>query len=114
MLEAATLKPGSFGPWTAVIAALAIGGIKAKFLFSRSCRKNIARIAALNKPRIWEFFRPFFFLFLFLMILVGATLSSLAHGSYYFLLCIATLDLTIAIALLGSCYAFWSGDRLSN
>ena len=114
LLEAATLKPGSFGLWTAVIVALLIGGIKAKFFFSRICRKNIARIAALDKPRIWEFFRPFFFVLLFLMILIGATLSNLAHGSYYLLLCIAILDLTIAIALLGSCYVFWSENPPSN
>ena len=114
LLEAATLKPGNLGLWTAIIIALLIGGIKAKFFFSRICRKNIARIAALNKPRIWEFFRPFFFLLLFLMVLVGGTLSNLAHGSYYLLLCIAILDLTIAIALLGSCYVFWSENPPSN
>jgi hypothetical protein len=108
LLDATALKPGRLEPWIAIATAVVIGGIKAKFFFTRSCRKNIARIAALNRPRIWQFFRPFFFLALLLMILIGATLSKFAHSGYHLLLCIAALDLTIAIALLGSGYIFWS------
>jgi hypothetical protein len=107
LLEAELLQPDKHWPWTAAITALLIGGIKAKFLFSKSCRKNIARIAALDQPKLWQFFRPVFFLFLLLMIMTGAALSYLAHGKYPFLLGIAALDFTIAIALLGSSYVFW-------
>lgn len=107
LMEAELLKPDKHWPWTAAMVALSIGGIKAKFLFSHSCRKNLARIAALDQPQIWQFFRPVFFLLLFLMILTGAVLSSLAHGNYPMLLSIAALDLTIAIALFGSSYVFW-------
>lgn len=107
LLEAELLQPDQHWPWTAAIIALLIGSIKATFLFSKSCRKNLARIAALDQPKIWQFFRPVFFLFLLLMILTGATLSFLAQGNYPFLLGVAGLDLTIAIALLGSSYVFW-------
>jgi len=105
--EAELLQPDKHWPWTAAIAALLTGGVKAKFLFSKSCRKNLARIAALDQPQFWQFFRPVFFLFLLLMIMTGAALSNLAHGNYPFLLGIAALDFAIAVALLGSSYVFW-------
>ncbi len=107
LLEAELLQPDKHWPWTAAVAALLVGGIKAKFLFSKSCRKNLVRIAALDQPKPWQFFRPVFFLFLLLMIMTGAALSNLAHGKYPFLLGIAALDFTIAVALLGSSYVYW-------
>ncbi len=111
LMEAELLIPDKHWPWTAAIVAVLIGGIKAKFIFSKSYRKNLARIAALSQPKIWQFFRPVFFMLLFLMILAGTTLSNLAYGNYPFLLGIATLDLTIAIALLGSSYVFWHNSK---
>ena len=107
LMEAEILQPDQHWPWTAAGVALLIGAIKAKFLFAKSCRKNLTRIAALKQPKIWQFFRPIFFLFLSLMILTGAALSRLAHGNYPFLLGVAGVDITIAIALLGSSYVFW-------
>jgi hypothetical protein len=105
--EAAALKPGLAWPWLAVGTALLGGALKAKFLFSRSCDRNLARIAALDQPKIWQFFKPAFFVALAAMILTGATLSRLAHNQYFFLLGVAVLDLAIAIALLGSSHVFW-------
>ena len=107
LMEAESLHPDQHWPWTAFVLALAIGGVKAKFIFAKSCRKNLARITALDQPKAWLFFRPVFFLFLLLMILTGATLSSLAHGNFPLLLGVAGLDLAIAVALLGSSYVFW-------
>ena len=107
LVEAAGLNPALAWPWLAVVAGVVIGGLKAKFLFSKSCQKNLARIAALNRPRAWQFFRPGFFVALAVMILVGATLSRLAHNNYPFLVGVAILDLSIATALLGSSYVFW-------
>ena len=107
LLEAELLQPDKHWPWTAAIGALLIGGIKAKFVFSKSCRKNLDRIAALDQAKIWQFFSPVFFLSLLLMILIGTVLSTFAHGNYPFLLSVAALDLSIAIALFGSSYVFW-------
>jgi hypothetical protein len=41
------------------------------------------------------------------MILAGATLSRLAHNNYAFLIGVGILDISIAVALLGSSYVFW-------
>ena len=108
LLEAEGLRPNL--PWTrvAVIAGLLIGCVKARFLFNKSCRKNLIRIDELHQPRIWQFYRPRFFVFLLLMILAGATLSRMAHGNYPFLIGVAIVDFSISIALLGSSYVFWS------
>jgi hypothetical protein len=107
LIEAHLLRTGLDWPWLAALAGLFIGGLKAKFLFSKICEKNLARIGALDQPKIWQFFRPGFFVFLIIMILVGATLSRLSHNNYTFLIGMAILNLSIAIALLGSSYVFW-------
>jgi len=107
LVEAAALRPGLPWPWLTLLGALVLGGLKARFIFSKSCEENLARIAAIDRPRIWQFFGPGFFVALALMILAGAALSRLAHGHYLFLLAVAVLDLGIAIALLGSGLVFW-------
>ena len=70
---------------------LLLGGLKARFLFNRSCRKNLARIAKLAEPKFWQFFKPSFFFFLALMILTGVLSSRLAQGNYL-LLCAVRFD----------------------
>jgi len=107
LIEADALKPEEGWPWLAAVAGLFLGGLKAKFLFNRSCQRNLDRIAALDPPRVWQFFRPGFFATLTVMVLVGVTLSRLAHNNYPFLIGVAILDIGIAIALLGSSYVFW-------
>ena len=107
LIEAEALKPEEGWHWLAVVAGLFLGGLKAKFLFSRSCQRNLDRIDALNRPRVWQFFRPWFFVFLTMMILAGVTLSRLASNNYPFLISVAILDIGIGIALLGSSYVFW-------
>jgi len=107
LVEADALKPDEGWPRLAAVAGLFLGGLKAKFLFNSSCQKNLDRIAALNRPRVWQFFRPGFFVVLTVMILVGITLSRLAHNNYPFLISVAMLDIGIGIALLGSSYVFW-------
>lgn len=107
LVEADALKPEEGWPWLAAVAGFFLGGLKAKFLFNRSCQRNLDRIAALDPPRVWQFFRPGFFALLAVAILVGATLSRLAHNNYPFLIGVGILDLSIAIALLGSSYVFF-------
>lgn len=113
LIEAEALRPDQVWPWLAAIAALLLGGLKGRSLFSKSCRRNLDRIAALERPKIWQFFRPGFFLALAVMIATGTTLSRLAHGNYPFLLAVGTLDLSLAVALLGSSYVFWKQKAFS-
>ncbi|HSR32286.1 MAG TPA: hypothetical protein VLY63_17120 [Anaerolineae bacterium] len=113
LVEAEVLQPDQVWPWLAAIAALFLGGLKGRSLFSKSCRRNLDRIAALERPKIWQFFRPGFFLALAVMIATGVTLSRLAHGNYPFLLAVGTLDLSLAVALLGSSYIFWKQKAFS-
>ena len=107
LVDAGTLNPQQGWIWLAVIAAIFLGSLKAKFLFSKSCRKNLRRIATLNEPKIWQCFRPGFFVALIMMIAAGATLSKLAHNNYPFLIGVGMLDLSLAVALLGSSAVFW-------
>lgn len=107
VLEARRLAPGNLWPGLVLISGVIIGAIKARFLFSRSCRKNLIRINALAQPQWWQFFRPGFFAFLALMMVAGTMLSRLSHGNYPFLLVVALLDVSVAIGLIGSSYVFW-------
>ena len=114
ILEARRLDPGIFWPGVVLAAGGAMGGIKARYLFSRSCKKNLSRINALVRPRWWQFFRPVFLIFLVLMIAAGATLSRLSQGNYPFLLLVALLDFSIAVGLLGSSFVFWRNSYASQ
>ena len=107
LVEAEALMPGKVWPWLAGILALSLGGWKARFIFAKSIKKNLARIAALERPRVWLFFSPGFLVALAAMIATGATLSRLAEGSYPLLIAVAVLDLSIAVALLGSSVVYW-------
>ncbi len=108
LVQAHALQTDGYWWFAAVITAIVIGAIKARYLFSRFCRKNLDRIAALERPQLWQAFRPRFYLFLFAMILLGSMLSKLAAGSYPALIAVAMLDISIATALLGSAAAFRS------
>ncbi len=108
LFKADTLKPDQIWPWLTIVAGLLLGSLKARFLFIKSCRKNLARIGALKRPKIWQFFRPRFFVFLLLMISGGAALSQLAPNNYPFLIGVAVLDFSIATALMESSYIFWT------
>ena len=81
LVEAAELKPGLVWPWVAVGTAMIFGSIEAKFRFSRNCERNLARIAALEQPKIWQFFRPGFFVALAVMIAGGNALKVLLFGA---------------------------------
>ena len=107
LLEAENIEPGQSSTWIAALAGLIIGAIKAKYLFKRLCIKNIKRIDALDKPKLWEFYRLRFFIFLFTMIVLGRFLSAQAHDNYPMLIAIAVVELSVATALLGSSNCFW-------
>lgn len=107
LAEASELRPGGVWHWAAGAAGFVAGLLKARYLFSRACRKNLRRIASLERPRVWQFYRAWFLAILVVVSVTGATLSRMAHGNYTFLLVMAGLDLSIGIALLGSSFVFW-------
>jgi hypothetical protein len=108
LFQAQTLNPNHIWLWLAFVSGFIFGSLKARFLFIKSCKKNLARINALENPRIWQFFRPGFFLFLFLMIIAGKILFQLALNNYPLMIGVVILDFSIAVALLGSSYIFWT------
>ena len=109
LVEAFSLKPEQYWPCLAIAVGPVIGSIKGKFIFRKSCLKNLARINDLYQPKIWQFFKPWFFAVLAIMITFGATMARLAHTqhNYYFLIAVAIVDTDIGIALLWSSYIFW-------
>ena len=107
MLEAHSLRPGMYWIWIVIAAGLCFGGLKGKFIFSKCCQNNLVRIRSIDQPKVWQIFKPWFFAFLAAMIMTGAILSRLAHNNYSFLIGVAILDFSIAIALLWSSYVFW-------
>ena len=106
LIEANTLKPEEGYPWQVAVLGMLLGGLKARFIFNKSCQKNLDRIATIVQPRIWQFFSPEFFVALTFMILVGTILSKLAQNNYAMLISVPLLDISIGIALLGSSYVF--------
>ena len=107
LAEAFSLRPDPVWPWGVVIMGVLVGSLKARYLFSGVCEKNLQRINFLVRPKIWQLFRKRFFFFLLLMIPLGVSLSRSAHQNYVFLLSVAALDLSIGVALMGSSYLFW-------
>lgn len=107
LLEAHTIKPNQYWYLIAATIGILFGIIKAVYIFTKSCRNNLKRINNLENPQVWQFFRPGFFVFLTLMIILGATLSRLSHGNYSMLLSVGLVDLSIGTALLVSSYVFW-------
>jgi uncharacterized membrane protein len=107
LTEAAILQPGRHWPWLAVGAGVVIGVVKARYLFRKNLQNNLVRIAQLKHPQIWQFFTPQFFGALALMIGAGAASSRMAHQNYPLLVGVGAVDLTIAVALLGSSVVFW-------
>ena len=106
-IAACRLDSSSLWPAVILVSGVAIGLVKARYLFVRSCRKNLSRINALAQPQWWQFFRPGFFIFLVVMIAAGATLSRLSQGNYHFLMAVALLDFSVAVGLIGSSYVYW-------
>jgi hypothetical protein len=94
--------------WTFAAPLLGViaGILKGKFLFSKSCKKNIQRIRLLDNPRVWQCFRPGMLIFLAIIIPAGAWMSRAAAGNFTYLCLVAALDLSISFALLTSSIVF--------
>ena len=96
----------SFWTFAAPLLGILAGLLKGRFLFSKSCKKNIKRIRALANPQVWQCFRPGMLIFLALIIPTGAWMSKSAAGNYTFLCLVGALDLSISFALLTSSIVF--------
>lgn len=92
--------------FSAIIAGIVAGTAKARWIFIRTCQKNIKRIFTLTSPKIWQFYRARFFCFLLLMILFGHFAHDLSENSVWRLLLLASLELSISTALLISSGCF--------
>ena len=103
---AADLRPGADLNSLPFIIAVPAGALKIRYIFMPACRKNLARIESLPDPRAWQFFRPGFFAFLFTMVTLGAFMSRWAEGNYGAMLTVASVDLTLSVALIGSLSGF--------
>jgi hypothetical protein len=107
LMAAEVLYSDHYLTWLTPGIGLLIGVLKAQFLFQTSCQKNLDRINNLEKPKVWQFYRLRFLVFLVLMILVGAALSKQAQGNFSFLISVAIVDFSLAFALMVSGRRFW-------
>ena len=105
--SASAIDPSSFWTFASPVIGVVAGLLKGKILFSKSCKKNIARIRALSDPRIWQCFRPGMLIFLAIIIPTGAWMSRMAEGNFSLLCLVGALDLSISFALLTSSIVFW-------
>ena len=88
--------------------------LKTKYIFIHSCQKNLQRIEGLENPKIWQFYRVGFFIFLVGVISLGAFLSHMASGIYYFLILVGTIDMALALALFFSGFQFFHFISLNS
>lgn len=99
-------------PWAVAAAGLVVGSLRGRAAFARGCRKNLTRIAALENPRLWQFFRPGFLLALIPMVGAGVLLRAIADaGGFWAETVVGSLELMISLALLTSSVEFWLHDR---
>ncbi len=108
ILQTRELKTGGLWPWIFITLGIVLGVFQALKIFNHNCRKNLQRIHQLEDPRLWQFFRPGFFLALAVMITSGVLLDHFSQGHYFFMLIVAGVDFALTISLLGSSYIFWT------
>jgi len=104
----------SFWTFAAPLLGILAGLLKGRFLFSKSCKKNIKRIRALTNPQVWQCFRPGMLIFLAIIIPTGTWMSKSAAGNYTFLCFVGALDLSISFALLSSSIIFFQLKAFST
>jgi hypothetical protein len=105
--SAYALQPDNIWTFLTPLLGILIGLVKAKFIFIKSCTKNIVRIKALENPKLWQCFRPGMLVFLAIIIPTGAWMSRAAAGTYLYVCIVCALDLSICTGLLVSSMLFW-------
>ena len=111
LTHAREMRPESNWHWLFIVLGVMLGIAQASTIFARSCRKNLTRINQLEDPRLWQFFRPGFFLALAVMITSGVLLDYIVQGNYFYMIALAGLDFALSISLLGSSIIFWKEYR---
>jgi len=106
-VEAYTLNDNALLFITVLLFTSLLIYFKVKYIFSKVCKKNLKRIDALTKPKLWEFYRIRFFIFLITMIILGAFLSRMAEGNYWFLMGVGVIDSSVGLSLFFSGFLFW-------
>lgn len=107
LIEAERINPDQPWTWLAILGGLLLGIIKAKYLFKRVCLKNLLRIDSIQQPKLWQFYRVQFFIFLLMMIVLGSYAFRQAYGNYSMLITFGLIQISLATALLGSSDCFW-------
>ncbi len=99
---------------TALMAAIAIslviGGVKGKLVFSKTARKNKARISALPTPlKVHQVYSPRFYLFITAMMAFGFSLRSFNEliGGY---VVVAAIYVGVGLALTVSSFYYWKPE----
>lgn len=84
MLQRAQEEQGAGLPalYVSLAVGLLIGLLKGRYVLSRTARRNVRRIEALQNPRPWNAFTPRFVIVIGLMIGFGVGLRSLAAQGY--------------------------------
>ena len=108
IIQTREMKSDILWPLIIITLGIALGIFQVLFIFRHSCRKNLQRINQLEDPRLWQFYRPGFFLALAIMITTGILMDHFAQGYYFFMLGVAAVDFALTISLLGSSYVFWT------
>jgi hypothetical protein len=112
--SAYAIDPDSFWSFGAPLLGIAIGLVKARFIFNHACKKNILRIGKLEAPKLWQCFRPGMLIFLAIIIPTGAWMSRAAAGKFLYLCLVCGLDFSIATGLLVSSILFWKMKAFSK
>ena len=108
IVQIRSLREDTLWPVIFIVLGIGLGVYQALVIFTPSCRRNLERINLLEDPRLWQFFRPGFFLALAIMITSGILLDHFSQGHYFIMLGVAAVDFALTISLLGSSYIFWT------
>ncbi len=98
-------------PVAAGAAGVLAGLLRGPSLFLEANQRNLRRIDRLPDPRLWQFFRPGFFVALAVMIGFGGFLAWLAEQGYWGGVVVGGAELTVATALWTSSAVFWTGEH---
>jgi len=103
------------GTAVSIAVALACGGIigvlKGKFVLSRTARRNIRRIAALENPRPWNVFSGRFVILIGLMMGLGFGLRAMAEAEWLSYPTLGGIYVGIGLALAVSALAYFAKPK---